>query len=59
MKSLLTAVALTAALASTNALAITGFLNGQSTSGMHRYCYYSNGVILTISATSLCPLSIN
>lgn len=36
-----------------------GFLQGQSTNGMLRYCKYSNGVIITINIVELCPLSID
>ena len=41
------------------AFALMGFLQSQSTSGMMRYCVYSNGVIITISSIALCPLTIN
>ena len=47
------------ALVCTSAFAITGFLRSQSTSGQNKYCTYSNGVIITISAVELCPLSID
>jgi hypothetical protein len=44
---------------SSSALALTGFLNGERTQGMNKYCYYSNGVVITINSISLCPLQVN
>ena len=42
-----------------SAFALMGFLESESVNGMNRYCKYSNGVILTVSAVALCPLSVN
>jgi hypothetical protein len=36
---------------------VPGFLQTQSTSGMLRYCGYSNGVVNTVGAAELCPLN--
>jgi hypothetical protein len=36
---------------------VVGFLQNQSVNGMLRYCRYSNGVVVTISSVSLCPLN--
>lgn len=33
------------------------FLKSQSVSGSNRYCMYSDGVVNTVGATGLCPLS--
>ena len=41
---------------------VTCFKSGEQTSGMNKICYYDclgSTVAITISATSLCPLSIN
>lgn len=38
-------------------LAFAGILMTQWTEGMNRYCRYSDGTIITVSAASLCPLS--
>lgn len=38
-------------------LAFAGILMQQWTEGMNCYCKYSDGTIITVSATSLCPLS--
>ena len=38
-------------------LAFAGILMSQWTEGMNRYCKYSDGTIITVSTTSLCPLS--
>ncbi len=35
----------------------TGFLQNQSVNGMNRYCQYSDGVVFTVNAASLCPLN--
>lgn len=40
------------------AFAITAFLEREEDRGMYRACYYSDGRIITVPATSLCPLSI-
>jgi hypothetical protein len=44
-------------LASSSAMAL-GFKVSESTNGTNKYCSYSNGVVITISIVSLCPLSI-
>lgn len=36
---------------------VAGFLQSQSVNGFLRYCRYSNGIVNTISVTTLCPLS--
>lgn len=36
---------------------IAGFLQSQSENGFLRYCRYSNGVVNTVSVTTLCPMS--
>lgn len=38
-------------------LAFAGILMEQWPEGMNRYCKYSDGTIITVSAASLCPLS--
>lgn len=48
-------------LAVSNAYAGTAFYTGESTSGMYKTCYYNylgSSVAISISATSLCPLTI-
>lgn len=43
-------------------VAATCFKTGESTSGMNKICYYDclgSPAAITISSTSLCPLSIN
>jgi hypothetical protein len=37
--------------------AIAGSLTAQRQDGFLRYCSYSNGVVTTISSTSLCPVT--
>ncbi len=37
--------------------AFAGFLTDQWTKGVNRYCRYTDGTIVTISVTTLCPLS--
>ena len=59
MKLKLVLLATAVCLCGTSALALTGFLEDQSTNGALTYCSYSNGVIITISSIKLCPLSIN
>lgn len=47
---------------SDTAFAGTGFLKGEYVSGMNRICIYDDlgsDVYYTISATELCPLTIN
>ncbi|MBD1572175.1 hypothetical protein HC725_02620 [Vibrio sp. S17_S38] len=34
-----------------------GSLTSEKTSGFNRYCTYSNGSVLTVSNTDLCPLT--
>ena len=44
------------------AYAGTAFLKGEKTSGMNKICFYDHlgsEVAITISATSLCPLTID
>ena len=41
------------------AFAVTGFLQSESINGGLKYCYYSNGAILTVASHSLCPMSVN
>lgn len=46
---------------SLNAYAGDAFYTGESTSGMYKTCYYNymgSSVAISISATSLCPLTI-
>lgn len=38
---------------------LTGFLQGETANRDLKYCRYSNGVVTTISAVTLCPLSTN
>lgn len=52
-------VFIVAALSFSNAYALKGFLEGESSSGMNKYCQYSNGVIITVKSHKLCPLSID
>jgi hypothetical protein len=59
MKRFFTAAIVALVFASSNVFALTGFLTDQRLNGSLRYCTYSNGVILTISSLSLCPLSID
>ena len=47
------------ALAATPAFAIYGALQGSEVNGNLQYCYYSNGVILTVSSVELCPISVD
>lgn len=56
MKSAIFSIAL---LFSASAFAVTGYLQGEQTNGMLKYCKYSNGVIITVNSFELCPLSIN
>jgi len=44
---------------SSGAYALKGFLDSQSTEGQWRYCKYSNGKVITIAVTKICPLSID
>jgi len=34
----------------------TGFLSGESTSGMNKICYYNDGSAITVKSYELCPL---
>ncbi len=34
-----------------------GSLTGQRVNGFSRYCTYSNGAVLTVGSTDLCPIS--
>ena len=43
----------------TSAAAITGFKKDEWVSGQHKYCEYTNGVIITIKSYKLCPLSVD
>lgn len=46
---------------SLNAYAGDAFYTGESTSGMYKTCYYNylgSSVAISVSATSLCPLTI-
>ena len=43
-------------------VAIMCFMTGEQISGMNKICYYDcmgSGAAITVSAVSLCPLSIN
>ena len=59
MKKLILALAILSTTAP--AFALMGFLQSESVNYAQnvKYCRYSNGVILTVSPISLCPLSIN
>ena len=42
--------------------AVTCFKTGEETSGMNKICYYDcmgSGAAITVSAVSICPLTIN
>jgi hypothetical protein len=59
MKTKLILAATLIAMSATSAVALMGFKKDEWTNGSNKYCEYSNGVIITISIISLCPLSIN
>ena len=40
-----------------SAYAYTGFLQSEKTSGMNKFCYYSNDTVITVKSYKLCPLS--
>lgn len=56
MKKLIFAASVLGAFA-LSAYAMTGFLQREQTSGMNKFCYYSNDTVITVKAFELCPLS--
>lgn len=57
MKKILSAIALV--LVTSIAFAAPGFLDSESANGALRYCKYSNGVVITIKDTAMCPAKVN
>ena len=37
------------------AMATTGYLTGEQVKGQWKYCYYSNGKVVTVKAYKICP----
>lgn len=54
----LCAITLGMSLFATSAFALMGFLEDEFTNGSLKYCYYSNGVVITVKSYKLCPISI-
>ena len=64
IKSLIIAIVLLGSVVypTLTAKAVTCFKTGEETSGMNKICYYDcmgSSAAITVSAVSLCPLSIN